>query len=70
MSSTYGVPHGLVIGIIAGGDIAIRKAVEFAEDSETEGWKDLQAHHVSNKDIVIGISARFDRKYWDIDLRL
>jgi len=54
---TYGVPHGLVIGIIAGGDKAIRKAVEFAEDSETEGWKDLQEHTISDKDIVVGISA-------------
>ncbi len=54
---TYGVPHGLVIGIIAGGDAAIRKAVEFAEDSETQGWKDLQEHAVSNKDVVLGISA-------------
>lgn len=54
---TYGVPHGLVIGIIAGGDTAIRKAVEFAEDSETEGWEDLQEHAISDKDVVIGISA-------------
>ncbi|MBP9151223.1 MAG: N-acetylmuramic acid 6-phosphate etherase [Flavobacteriales bacterium] len=54
---TYGVPHGLVIGIIAGGDKAIRKAVEFAEDSETEGWKDLSEHAISDKDIVVGISA-------------
>lgn len=54
---TYGVPHGLVIGIIAGGDTAIRKAVEFAEDSETQGWKDLQEHTITDKDIVVGISA-------------
>lgn len=54
---TFGVAHGLVIGIIAGGDTAIRKAVEFAEDSETEGWKDLQEHDISEKDVVIGISA-------------
>lgn len=54
---TYGVPHGLVIGIIAGGDSAIRKAVEFAEDSETQGWKDLLEHDISSKDIVVGISA-------------
>lgn len=54
---TFGVKHGLVIGIIAGGDAAIRKAVEFAEDSETQGWKDLKHHKVSNKDVVIGISA-------------
>ena len=54
---TYGVPHGMVIGIIAGGDAAIRKAVEFAEDSETQGWMDLKAHDISAKDMVIGISA-------------
>jgi len=54
---TFGVPHGLVIGIMAGGDKAIRKAVEFAEDSTTQGWKDLQAHQISKKDIVIGIAA-------------
>lgn len=54
---TYGVPHGLVVGIIAGGDTAIRKAVEFAEDDETQAWKDLQEHLVSEDDIVIGIAA-------------
>src|ERR1700741_3932049 len=41
---TYGVAHGIVIGLIAGGDKAIRKAVEFAEDDEDQGWEDLQAH--------------------------
>ena len=54
---TFGVPHGLVVGIIAGGDSAIRKAVEFAEDSPTQGWNDLQAHGISAKDIVVGLSA-------------
>ncbi len=54
---TFGVPHELVVGLIAGGDIAIRKAVEFAEDSKLQGWKDLQAHEVSSKDVVIGIAA-------------
>jgi N-acetylmuramic acid 6-phosphate etherase len=54
---TFGVPHELVIGLIAGGDIAIRKAVEFAEDSKTQGWKDLVEHNISNKDVVIGIAA-------------
>ncbi|MDH5413432.1 MAG: N-acetylmuramic acid 6-phosphate etherase, partial [Flavobacteriaceae bacterium] len=53
---TFGVPHELVIGIIAGGDSAIRKAVEFAEDSITQGWKDLEAHNISEKDIVVGIA--------------
>lgn len=54
---TFGVPFDLVIGIISGGDSAIRKAVEFAEDSTEQGWKDLQKHHVSDKDVVIGIAA-------------
>jgi N-acetylmuramic acid 6-phosphate etherase len=54
---TFGVPHELVIGLIAGGDSAIRKAVEFAEDSVHQGWKDLQAYDISEKDIVIGVAA-------------
>jgi N-acetylmuramic acid 6-phosphate etherase len=54
---TYGVPPGLVIGIIAGGEKAITAAVEFAEDDKEQGWKDLQAHKVSDKDVVIGIAA-------------
>ncbi len=54
---TYGVPYGLVIGIIAGGEKAITSAVEFAEDDRDQGWKDLLAHQVSDKDVVIGIAA-------------
>lgn len=54
---TYGVPHGLVIGLIAGGEKAILKAVEHAEDSLELGWKDLQDHKVNNNDVVIGIAA-------------
>ncbi|MBS0026867.1 N-acetylmuramic acid 6-phosphate etherase [Chitinophaga sp. 22321] len=54
---TFGVPQGLVVGIIAGGDTAIRKAVEFAEDSRTQGWEDLQAYNVTDKDVVVGIAA-------------
>jgi N-acetylmuramic acid 6-phosphate etherase len=54
---TFGVPQGLVIGLIAGGDSAFRKAKEFAEDDLEQGWKDLQEHDVSEKDVVIGISA-------------
>lgn len=54
---TYGVPYGLVIGIIAGGEKAITNAVEFAEDSREEGWKDLKEHNVSDKDVVVGIAA-------------
>ncbi|ATL49528.1 N-acetylmuramic acid 6-phosphate etherase [Chitinophaga caeni] len=54
---TYGVPFDLVVGLIAGGDSAIRKAVEFAEDSKSQGWNDLQAYNISPKDVVIGIAA-------------
>lgn len=54
---TFGVSYELVQGIIAGGDIAIRKAVENAEDSTTQGWLDLQSKNISTKDIVIGIAA-------------
>ncbi len=54
---TYGVPFGLVIGLIAGGDKAIRKAVEFAEDDTRQGWKDLKEHKINSKDVVIGIAA-------------
>lgn len=54
---TYGVPHGWVVGIIAGGDAAIRKAVEGAEDDTEQGWRDLLAHDISPKDFVLGITA-------------
>lgn len=54
---TYGVPYGLVIGIIAGGEKAITSAVEFAEDDREQGWKDLSQYNVSDKDVVIGIAA-------------
>jgi N-acetylmuramic acid 6-phosphate etherase len=54
---TFGVSDDLVIGLIAGGDSAIRKAVEFAEDDTEQGWKDLEAHNVSELDFVIGIAA-------------
>lgn len=54
---TYGVPHGLVIGIIAGGENAMFRAVEFAEDSREDGWKDLQRQDVSDRDAVVGIAA-------------
>jgi N-acetylmuramic acid 6-phosphate etherase len=54
---TFGVSQELVIGLIAGGDIAIRKAVEHAEDSTSQGWLDLQNYQISEKDIVIGIAA-------------
>lgn len=54
---TYGMPHGRVIGIIAGGDTAIRKAVEFAEDDEKQAWKDLNQYGITSADVVIGIAA-------------
>ncbi|WP_440881549.1 N-acetylmuramic acid 6-phosphate etherase [Tenacibaculum sp. C7A-26P2] len=54
---TFGVPHGMVIGLIAGGDNAIRKSVEFAEDSKSQGWKDLCDHNINTNDFVIGIAA-------------
>jgi N-acetylmuramic acid 6-phosphate etherase len=54
---TFGVPHGMVIGLIAGGDAAIRKAVEFAEDDTEQGWKDLLEHAIGTDDTVVGIAA-------------
>jgi N-acetylmuramic acid 6-phosphate etherase len=54
---TFGVPFDMVIGIIAGGDTAIRKAVEFAEDDSEQAWKDLVAHNINYRDVVIGIAA-------------
>lgn len=54
---TFGVPAGLVVGIIAGGDGAIRQAVEGAEDNATQAWVDLQAHNIQSKDVVVGIAA-------------
>jgi len=54
---TFGVSHDVVVGLIAGGDAAIRKAVENAEDSTTQAWKDLEAYNISDKDVLIGIAA-------------
>jgi len=54
---TFGVPFDLVIGIIAGGDTAIRKAVEFAEDDREQAWKDLQQWNINENDVVVGIAA-------------
>ena len=54
---TFGVPHNMVIGLIAGGDSAIRKAVEFAEDNPDQSWEDLQDHAIGIEDTVIGIAA-------------
>lgn len=54
---TYGVPFDMVVGIIAGGDQAIRKAVENAEDNMDQAWEDLKKYNISAKDVVIGIAA-------------
>ena len=54
---TVGVANDIVIGLIAGGDNAIRNAVEFAEDSHTLGWEELKAHHINSNDVVVGIAA-------------
>lgn len=54
---TFGVPHDLVVGLIAGGDHAIRKAVEFAEDDTEQAWKDLQEYQINKNDVLVGIAA-------------
>jgi N-acetylmuramic acid 6-phosphate etherase len=54
---TFGVPYGLVVAIIAGGEEAITKAVENAEDNKEQGWRDLEKHEISKKDVVVGIAA-------------
>ena len=54
---TFGVDFDTVIGIIAGGDTAIRKAVEFAEDDKNQAWNDLQVWEINANDVVIGIAA-------------
>lgn len=54
---TFGVPFDLVLGIIAGGDTAIRRAVENAEDNTTQAWKDLEAHNITSKKFVNTLSC-------------
>lgn len=54
---TYGVPHDWVVGLIAGGDAAIRKSVEDAEDDSEQAWKDILKYGFSELDTVIGIAA-------------
>lgn len=54
---TFGLDHGYVIGLISGGDGAIRKAVEMAEDNEELGWKDILAFKPTSLDVVVGIAA-------------
>jgi N-acetylmuramic acid 6-phosphate etherase len=54
---TYGMPFDLIIGVIAGGETAIRKPVENAEDDAQQGWLDLEQYDVSDKDVVVGVAA-------------
>lgn len=54
---TFGVDHGVVIGLIAGGDSAIRKAVEFAEDDTEQSWRDLLEYDINANDTLVGIAA-------------
>ena len=54
---TFGVPFDLVNGIIAGGDKAIRRAVENAEDDANQAWIDLREHNINENDVVVGIAA-------------
>ena len=54
---TFGLPHDRVIGLIAGGDGAIRKAVEFAEDDINQAWQDLKAYDINENDVLVGIAA-------------
>ncbi len=54
---TFGAPYDLIIGLIAGGDTAIRKAVESAEDDPDQSWKDMEPYHPTAKDTVVGIAA-------------
>lgn len=54
---TFGIPYDIVIGVIAGGDVAIRKAVESAEDDYQGAWRDLEKYKPNKKDVLIGIAA-------------
>src|SRR5436305_9104632 len=54
---TYGMPFDLIIGVIAGGEDAIRKPIENAEDDRDQGWADLENYDINEKDIVVGIAA-------------
>ena len=67
---TFGVDDGLVNGIIAGGDGAIRLAVEFAEDDQNQAWKDLKHHDVNNLDSIIGIAASGKTPYVEGGLKM
>ena len=60
---TFGMPHDRVIGLIAGGDSAIRKAVEFAEDNMHQAWKDLMEYGINANDVLVGIAASGSTPY-------
>ena len=60
---TYGAPFDLIIGLIAGGDVAIRKAVENAEDDLEQGWKDMLPYNINENDTVVGIAASGSTPY-------
>lgn len=60
---TYGMPAGVVIGVIAGGEKAITTPVENAEDDDLQGWKDLCSHEVNEKDFVVGVAASGSTPY-------
>jgi N-acetylmuramic acid 6-phosphate etherase len=60
---TFGMPHERVVGIIAGGDTAIRKAVENAEDNTEQAWIDLQKYDITSNDVVVGIAASGSTPY-------
>jgi N-acetylmuramic acid 6-phosphate etherase len=60
---TYGVSQNIVIAIIAGGDHALRNAVEYAEDDTTQAWEALSAHHITDKDFLLGIAASGETPY-------
>ena len=62
---TYGMPHERVVGLIAGGDTAIRKSVEHAEDNRVQAWVDLMAHEMNESR-----DAMFDYDYWDDELEI
>ena len=60
---TFGVSDNVIIGLIAGGDGALRKAVENAEDDQEQAWKDLQKFHINKNDVLLGIAASGSTPY-------
>ncbi|MBU2975978.1 N-acetylmuramic acid 6-phosphate etherase [Zobellia sp. B3R18] len=60
---TFGVSDNHIIGLIAGGDVALRKAVENAEDNTQQAWKDLEGFHITNNDVLLGIAASGSTPY-------